>query len=199
MKPENVPGVPVPGYEGLYTIDRTGAVYTLGRPGSTHTVGKRLKTDRGRGKSVRLLGHDGKRHYEPLADLYRAAFGEPMPEPVREAMPEAVPEPDECGYTPIPPMDASERWQQPRRVIWRQRFGLAVGARAGRWWVILDGQSEPLLIAPGALMLVPGRSFEEQYRAVLRQMEETILLDIAVGTYKRDLVIRDRVLVAQGA
>ena len=161
MTVTDLPGLPVPGFEDLYRMDAAGAVYSL----HTQSHGKRLKTSRG---YVQLYRAKADNNAYRVTDFYRALYGaDPPPDALnfRGENPELTELEVLATYAPARPITTAERWQEARRVVWHDRFGDAIGQRGRAWWVLLDDLDTPLLVVPGALMIVPDDAFEREYRA----------------------------------
>lgn len=94
-----------------------------------------------------------------IRTIYERVYGRALdalpafPPPGYDGPPPPALLPDECGYTPLPGMTPAEAWpeEEQRRVLWGRQWGTAIGARGWRWWVVLDGETEPRLIAAAVL------------------------------------------------
>lgn len=177
---DDAPGVEIPGYEGLYRIDRQGVVWSRGRNGRANFWSPRRPASR---NTYMLVSPAAGRRTVccRVADLLHSAYGDdapPAPRMERGVVVgstfEPAPPPEQPDdYPPPPPMTDAERWQHPRRVVWpvRDVFGQAVGQRDRLLWVVLDGETVPRLIALNALAYVPGPDFEAAYKRRLREIE----------------------------
>jgi hypothetical protein len=176
----NLPGRAIPGYEGRYSMTADGTTWYAAGPGY-----RPLKPQRE--LYIMLRNRDHTQTCFQIRTIYERVYGAPLdalpafPPPGYDGPPPPAPEPDECGYEPLPGMTDDEAWPEGecRRVVWGDRLGTAIGARAWRWWVVLDGEAAPCLFSPSALAVSPGPEWEAEWKRLRAAEEARIAADVA--------------------